>query len=197
MSFGHICMLCFLSALFLGLSASWVTAGVYNLKLLSNHAPDLTDLGSFCHSVTSRWKTTDERAAALAHWFGAMGNQSDPPYDWMPVEPILHFNTFMNAQCAFWTALYGAVGEGGMGWVGRHYEVGDHTVPELEYDDGRHYLDNTYKFFPTKCDGRTILGITEMDEVAGPCEKGPRGKYHWPSPRTATATHPANPGRPG
>jgi len=71
------------------------------------------------------------------------------------------------------------VGEGGMGWVGRHYEVGDHTVPELEYDGSRHYLDNTYKFYPVKCDGRTILGITEMDDVAGSCVKGPEGRYHW------------------
>jgi len=153
--------------------------GVYNLKVLSSNAPDLTDLKSFCYSVTSRWESNDEKAAAIAHWFGVMGNQSSPPYDWMPVEPILHFNTTMQAQCAYWTALYDAVGEGGMGWVGRHYEVGDHTVPELEYDGKRHYLDNTYKFFPVACDGKTILGITDMDEVAGPCEKGPRGRYHW------------------
>ena len=151
---------------------------VYNLRLLSNHAPDLTDLESFCHSVTSRWDTNDEKAAAIAHWFGVLGNQSSPPYDWMPVEPILHFNTTMQAQCAFWTALYDAVGEGGMGWIGRHYETGNHTIPELEYDGKRHYLDNTYKFFAVACDGKTILSITELDEVAGPCEKGPRCRYH-------------------
>ena len=167
------------AAMLVCLSAAGAGADVFNLRLLSNHAPDLTDLESFCASATSRWTTNDEKAAALAHWFGVMGNQSDPPCDWIPVEPILHFNNFMNANCAYWTALYAAVGEGGLGWVGRHYEVGDHTVPELEYDGGRHYLDNTYKFFPVKCDGRTILGITEMDEAAGPCAKGPEGRYHW------------------
>jgi len=152
---------------------------VYNLKVLSDKAPDLTDLKAFCHSATSRWETNDEKAAALAYWFARLGNQSGPPADWMPVEPILHFNTSMQAQCAFWTGLYDAVAEGGMGWVGRHYEVGDHTVPELEYDGKRHYLDNTYKFFPTACDGKTIIGITDMDEEAGPCPKGPRCRYHW------------------
>ncbi len=166
-------------ALFVLLPTSPGGARVYNLKLLTNHAPDLTDVESFCRSTTSRWETNDEKAAALAHWFGVMGNQSGPPADWIPVEPILHFNNCMNANCAYWTALYSAVGEGGMGWVGRHYEVGDHTVPELEYDGTRHYLDNTYKFFPVKCDGRTILGITEMDDPAGPCAKGPGGRYHW------------------
>lgn len=172
-----------LTSLLLLLLAALPIAGAdeatYNLKLLSNHAPDLTDLESFCHSVTSRWETNDEKAAALAYWFGVLGNQSSPPYDWMPVEPILHFNTTMQAQCAFWTALYDAVGEGGMGWVGRHYETGDHTIPELEYDGKRHYLDNTYKFFPLACDGKTILGITDLDKVAGPCERGPECKYHW------------------
>jgi len=165
--------------LFTGLPTEGDEEAVYNLKLLSNHAPDLTDLQSFCYSVTSRWESNDEKAAAIAYWFGVLGNQSSPPYDWMPVEPILHFNTTMQAQCAYWTALYDAVGEGGMGWVGRHYETGNHTIPELEYDGKRHYLDNTYKFFPVACDGKTILSITELDDVAGPCEKGPRSRYHW------------------
>ena len=179
MRFPHTRLALLLVALFVCLSVGRAGAHVYNLRLLSNHAPDLTDLGSFCRSTTSRWETNDEKAAALAHWFGMMGNQSSPPADWIPVEPILHFNNFMNANCAYWTALYAAVAEGGMGWVGRHYEVGDHTVPELEYDGSRHYLDNTYKFFPLKCDGRTILSITEMDDAAGPCAKGPEGRYHW------------------
>ncbi len=152
---------------------------VYNLKVLSDEVCDLTDLKSFCEDATSRWETNDEKAAAIAHWFGRLGNQSGPLYEWMPVEPILQFNTAMQAQCAYWTGLYCAVAEGGMGWVGRHYEVGDHTVPEVEYDGKRHYLDNTYKNFATKCDGKTIISITDMDEVAGPCEKGPRCKYHW------------------
>ncbi len=156
-----------LIALCVGFPAEGAEEAVYNLRLLSNHAPDLTDLESFCHSVTSRWDTNDEKAAAIAHWFGVLGNQSSPPYDWMPVEPILHFNTTMQAQCAFWTALYDAVGEGGMGWIGRHYETGNHTIPELEYDGKRHYLDNTYKFFPVACDGKTILSITELDEEIG------------------------------
>ena len=72
------------------LSVDQAGADIYNLRLLSNHSPDLSDLESFCFSATSRWESNDEKAAALAHWFGVMGNQCDPPYDWMPVEPILH-----------------------------------------------------------------------------------------------------------
>jgi len=68
-----------LAALLVCLSGDRAGAGVYNLELLSNHAPDLTDLESFCYSTTSRWETNDEKAAALAHWFGVMGNQCDPP----------------------------------------------------------------------------------------------------------------------
>ena len=166
-----------LATLFSVLVASTATGAVYNVKVLSEHVVDLTDLDSFCKSATSRWKTNDEKAAAIGHWFGVLGNQGSRPYEWTPVEPILHFNTSMEAMCANWTALYGAVAEGGMGWVGRHYEVGDHTVPELEYDGKRHYMDNTYKFWPTDCNGR-IISITEMDDVAGPCKCGPRCKYH-------------------
>ena len=81
------------AALFVLLAMADGDADVYNLKLLSNHAPDLTDIESFCRSTTSRWETNNERAAALAHWFGVMGNQSSPPADWIPVEPILHSAT--------------------------------------------------------------------------------------------------------
>ena len=151
---------------------------VYNLKVLSDKTVDLTDLKSFCHDATARWPANDEKAAAIAHWLGVLGNQSGPLYDWMPVEPVLQLNTTTAAQCAYWTGLYIAIAEGGMGWIGRHYEVGDHTVPELEYGGKRHYLDNTYKFFPVACDGRTIISITDMDEEAGPCARGPRCRFH-------------------
>ena len=68
----HTRLVLLIIVLLVWLSASQANVNVYNLKLLSNHAPDLTDLKSFCYSTTSRWQSNDEKAAALAHWFGVM-----------------------------------------------------------------------------------------------------------------------------
>jgi len=144
-----------------------VLADVFNIKILSDKTPDLHSLEDYCESTTSRWSTNDEKARALAHWMAKLGHQSTPPYGAKPVEPILQFNNFMNAQCGYFTAMYCGVAEGGMGWVGRFYNLGNHNhiAPELEYDGTRHYFDNTYKFYATDCDGERVISIIEMDDV--------------------------------
>ena len=85
-------------AVILLLVAGASPGAVNGLKVLGDHTPDLTGLKAFCADATSRWPTNDEKAAAIAHWLGTLGNQSGPPCDWMPVEPILHLNTTMDAQ---------------------------------------------------------------------------------------------------
>ncbi len=71
-----------------------------------------------------------------------------------------------------------------MGWAGRHYELSGgpdpivhHTVPELEYDGGRHYIDGSTKFYGLDCTGK-ILSITEMDDLAGRRGNWPQQRYH-------------------
>jgi len=67
-------------------------ADVFNIKVLSEHTPDLTDLRSFTASVTDNWNTNDEKARALAYWMFALGDQASSNCDWDPIEPILTLN---------------------------------------------------------------------------------------------------------
>lgn len=160
-------------------------ADVFNIKVLSDNTPDLTDLPSFAASATDNWATNDEKARILAYWMFALGDQASANHDWEPIEPILTFNNLPNpGYCAHWTASFIAVAEGGMRWVGRHYELSGgpaptvhHTVPEIEYDGRRHYIDGSTKFYGLDCDGR-ILSIAEMDDVAGSCGTWPKRRYH-------------------
>ena len=166
-------------------SGSVLEADVFNIKVLSDNTPDLTDLPSFAASATDNWTTNDEKARVLSYWMFALGDQASSNHDWEPIEPILTFNNLPNPGfCAHWTAAFIAVAEGGMGWVGRHYELSGgpaptvhHTVPEIEYDGGRHYIDGSTKFYGLDCDGK-ILSIVEMDDVAGSCGIWPNRRYH-------------------
>ena len=166
-------------------SGGALEADVYDVTVLSDNTPDLTDLPSFVASTTANWPTNDEKARALAYWMFAFGDQASSNHDWEPVEPIFTFNNLPHpGYCAHWTASFIAVAEGGMGWVGRHYELSggpaptvNHTVPEIEYDGTRHYIDGSTKFYGLDCNGR-ILSITDMDDVAGPCGPWPKCRYH-------------------
>ncbi len=67
-------------------------ADVFNIKVLSDNTPDLTDLPSFVASTTDNWPTNDQKARALAYWLFALGDQASSNHDWEPVEPILTLN---------------------------------------------------------------------------------------------------------
>jgi hypothetical protein len=84
---------------------SVLEADVFNIKVLSDNAPDLTDLPSFAASATDNWTTNDEKARAFSYWMFGFGDQASSNHDWEPVEPILTFNNLPNpGYCAHWTA---------------------------------------------------------------------------------------------
>ncbi len=60
-------------------SSSVGAAGtVYNLKIVSDASPDLTDLNSFVDSATSRWNSTEGKVWALFYWSHILKRQTSP-----------------------------------------------------------------------------------------------------------------------
>ena len=56
------------------------TTGVaaYNVRVITDASPDLTDLDSFVQSTTSRWTTSEEKVWALYYWSHILKRQTSP-----------------------------------------------------------------------------------------------------------------------
>ena len=52
----------------LGMFSSAVQGQVANLKVVTDANPDYSDMESMVHSITSRWKTDEEKMWALFYW---------------------------------------------------------------------------------------------------------------------------------
>jgi hypothetical protein len=59
-------------------SASGAAGAVYNLRVVSDASPDLTDLGSLVSSITAGWPTDREKVWALYYWSHILKRQTVP-----------------------------------------------------------------------------------------------------------------------
>ena len=126
-------------------------ANKYHLNLLSDTTPDLSSIEAFGHDIGDRWETNNEKAIALGYWLGKLSKYGSPLYfsrQWD--DPIAFLNSNSYGMCSDMTLLLNAMGEGALGFNGRHHELGylddpiSHTVPELEYDGALHFIDPSY-----------------------------------------------------
>jgi hypothetical protein len=156
-------------AICLALSASSL-AQVNNLKVVTDASPDYSDMASLVHSITSRWETDEQKMWALFYWNHIARRQTSPmELRGTPVtDPIRQFNDYGFMMCSTIAGGQLAIWDY-MGYRSRYFEIGQHTVCEVEFDGGWRHYDNSLSVMYTLCDGKTIAGIEDIG-AEGACE---------------------------
>lgn len=161
-------------------------AAVYNLHLATDNVPDYTDLDSFVHSACSHYETPQDKCIAIWRWGRRSRRQTscageDGRLIW---DPILHFNSYGAMNCGVISALNVTAFQR-LGYKARYIQLGDHTVSEVSWDNGRtwHLFDSSMSFFCFNHDGR-VAGCREIQEAhacalsGGRSEPGHYYLYH-------------------
>jgi hypothetical protein len=169
----------------LGLWDSPVLATVYNLKVVTTASPDYHDMDGMIHSITSKWEEPAEKCWAMFYW-NHIGRRQTSPMIVHGVEctdPLRQFNdygytmcsTVAGINCAIWDAL---------GYPVKFWDISNHTVSEVEYDNRWHMYDNSMSAIYTLCDGVTIAAVEDIGKKGacalsdGQSERGHIAKYH-------------------
>jgi hypothetical protein len=170
-------------------------AAVYNLHLATDNAPDYTDLESFVQSATGAWQTPQDKAIAVWRWGRRSRRQTscageDGRLVW---DPILHYNSYGAMNCGVISSLNIASWLQ-LGYRGRYIQLGDHTVSEVSWDDGKtwHLFDSSMSIYCFNHAG-AVAGCEEIksadacDLSGGRSEPGHFYFYHY---APACGSHP-------
>ena len=160
-------------------------AEVCNLKIVSDASPDYTDLPSLVYSETSQWSTPQEKCWAVFYWNHIARRQTIPIqlHGMALTDPIRQFNDYGFTMCSTISGINQSIWEQ-MGLPHRYWDISNHTVSEVFYEDRWHMYDNSMSALYTLCDGKTIAGVKDIsgegscDESGGKAEPGHIAKYH-------------------
>jgi len=165
-----------------------------NIRLVTDSAPDLTDIESYVRSITGNFEDPQDRAIAIWRWGRRNRHQTRCATDrgrliW---DPVLHFNSYGYMNCGIISALNIAVGLQA-GFQGRYIQLGDHTVSELSWDNGSswHLFDSSMSIF---CyNHRGMVASCEEIRAAESCElsrgRSEAGHFYYYHPAPACASH--------
>ncbi len=178
-------------------SCALAEGAVYNIHLATDNAPDYTDMESFVQSATAAWQTPQEKSIAVWRWGRRSRRQTscageDGRGIW---DPILHYNSYGAMNCGIISSLNIASWLQ-LGYRGRYIQLGDHTVSEVSWDDGKtwHLFDSSMSVFcynhageVASCDEIKSAAACELS--AGQSEPGHFYFYHY-APQCGTHTGP-------
>ncbi|MCY2953835.1 MAG: hypothetical protein NTU53_17950 [Planctomycetota bacterium] len=187
----RIAVLLFVIVAFCGIAE----ASVYNLHLSTDSAPDYTDLQSFVDSATGAWQTPQDKCIAIWRWARRSRRQTrcameDGRLIW---DPILHYNSYGAMNCGIVSSLNIACWRQ-LGYRARYVQLGDHTVSEVSWDDGKswHLFDSSMSVFCFNHAGE-VASCQEIKE-AHACElsggKREQGHYYLYHYAPQCASHP-------
>jgi len=160
-------------------------AQICNLKLVTDASPDYSDMNSMVHSITSRWETPEEKCWALFYWNHIARRQTSPMHlrGVDLTDPIMQYNDYGFTMCSTVSGINTATWDV-MGLPVRYWEIGNHTVCEVQYNNLWHMYDSSLSAIYTLCDGKTIAGAKDIG-AKGACplsngkeEQGHIAKYH-------------------
>lgn len=168
----------------LGLLAAEASAGVYNLHLVTDKTPDYTDIESLARSTTDAWTTPQDKSIAVWRWGRRSRRQTSCAIEngRHIIDPVLHYNSYGAMNCGIISALNIASWRE-IGYRGRYIQLGDHTVSEVSWDDGKtwHLFDSSMSVFCFNHDG-VVASCDEIKSAAG-CElsggKSEPGHYYF------------------
>jgi len=165
--------------------ASSLSAEVCNIKVVTDASPDYSDMDSMIHSITSKWKTPEEKLWAIFYWNHFARRQTNPMilHGLELSDPIRQFNDYGYTQCSTISGINCSIWDA-MGYKVKYWDITLHTVPEVEYGGRWHMYDNSLSALYTLCDGKTIAGVEDIGKE-GACEAsgdkvepGHIAKYH-------------------
>ena len=140
-------------------------APVYNVRLVTDSTPDLTDLQSYLRSVTSQFPTPQEKAIAIWRWSHHLRKQTSNPVEGgqYVLDPILLFNNYGYCNCGIVSGLNDTFWLN-LGWKARYVQLGDHTVSECSWDGGAtwHMFDDSMSFYCFN-DAGQVASVTEIE----------------------------------
>jgi hypothetical protein len=143
-------------------------AEVYNLKVVTDASPDYSDLDSLVHSVTSNFKTDEEKMWAMYYWNHIARRQTNPMelHGKAETDPIRQFNDYGFTMCSTISGINCMIWQH-MGYPVKYYDIAVHTVPEVKYGEKWHMYDNSLSNIYTLCDGKTIAGVQDIGKTLG------------------------------
>lgn len=140
---------------------------VYNITLLTDSTPDLTDIDSYLRSITSQYDTPQDKAIAIFHWSQRLRKQHSLPYEegHEVLDPVLFFNNYGYTMCAIISGIDNSLWTN-MGWKAHYVQLGDHTVNECSWDGGKnwHMFDNSTTIYCFN-DNRSVASVREIEKT--------------------------------
>jgi hypothetical protein len=160
-------------------------AAVYNLKVVTDASPDYSDMESMVRSITTNWKTPEEKCWAVFYWNHIARRQTAPMvlHGLALTDPIRQFNDYGYTMCSTISGINCSIWDA-MGLKAKYWDISNHTVPEVEYDGRWHMYDNSMSALYTLCDGHTLAGVGDIGKPGacaasgGKTEPGHIAKYH-------------------
>jgi hypothetical protein len=139
---------------------------VYNITLVTDSAPDLTDIDSYLRSITSQYETPQEQAIAIWRWSQRLRKQTTNPVEegQFVLDPIRMFNSYGYCNCGIISGVNDALWLR-MGWKAHYVQLGDHTVSECSWDGGKtwHMFDSSMSFYCFNDRGE-VASVREIEQ---------------------------------
>ncbi|HYG75577.1 MAG TPA: hypothetical protein VEK08_11290 [Planctomycetota bacterium] len=140
-------------------------APVYNISLLTDSAPDFTDIQSYLRSITSQFDTPQEKAINIFRWSQRLRKQTSYPTEdgHEVLDPIFFFTSYGYTMCGIISGIDNSLWLN-MGWKAHYVQLGDHTVCETSWDDGNtwHMFDNSTSIYCFN-DRNEIASVREIE----------------------------------
>jgi hypothetical protein len=125
-------------------------AADYNITLVTDSAPDFTDLDAYLRSITSQYDKPQDKAIAVWRWSQRLRKQTSPPAEegHEVSDPILFFSNYGYTMCGIISGIDNSLWLN-LGWKAHYVQLGDHTVCECSWDGGKtwHMFDDSMSFY--------------------------------------------------
>ena len=138
------------------------SGAVYNLRVVSDASPDLTDLASLVSSITAAWPTDREKVWALYYWSHILKRQTSPMlvHGFELADPVRNFADYGFTNCSTISGINQALYEV-IGLRHQFWDICNHTVSQVEYDGSFHMIDSSMSNLVTSDDGSRLATIEE------------------------------------
>ena len=138
----------------------------YNITLVTDSAPDLTDIDSYLYSITSQYNSPQEKAIAIWRWSQRLRKQTSNAMEdgHFVLDPITLFNSYGHCNCGIISGVNNALWLK-MGWKAHYVQLGDHTVCECSWDNGKtwHMFDSSMSFYCFNDEGQ-VASVREIEK---------------------------------
>ena len=139
----------------------------HHVTLITDSAPDFTDVASYLASVTAQYSTSQEKAIGVWRWSQRLRKQTGVPEEegQEVLDPILFFTSYGYTNCGIISGIDNSLWLN-LGWQAHYVQLGDHTVSEASWDGGKtwHMFDNSMSFYCFN-DAGEVASVREIERT--------------------------------